>query len=114
MYTICRQLHPPTGAEHSIYCNFTSPYEKQLVVASVNELQVYKINQNAELSPKENPSKKIHCLECICSFKLFGNVISMDKVRLKHNTRDSLVLAFQEAKVLLLNKTMNFEYVFNV
>lgn len=48
MYSIYRQLHPTTGIEHCIYCNFIDIEEKNLVIASINQLHVYRLNQEAD------------------------------------------------------------------
>lgn len=49
MYAFSKQLHPPTGVEHSFYCNFFSSQERNLVVAGVNVLSVYRLNLNVEV-----------------------------------------------------------------
>ena len=49
MYAVYRQLHPPTGIEHSIYCNFLSSSEKNLIITGVNQLSVYRLNNDAEV-----------------------------------------------------------------
>ena len=49
MYGICKQIHPPTGIEHSIYCNFYSLKEKNLVVAGATQLSVYRLNTDIEV-----------------------------------------------------------------
>jgi len=50
MYSLFKQIHPPTGLEHSVYCNFFHPWEKNLVVAGVNQLHVYRINSEPDVS----------------------------------------------------------------
>ena len=49
MYAIHRQVHRPTGIEQSLYCNFYSGHEKNLVVAGVNQLHVYRLNSDVEV-----------------------------------------------------------------
>ncbi len=56
MYAIHKQVHPPTGVELSLYCNFLSATEKNLVIAGVNQLHVYRLNANIEVSAKSNYS----------------------------------------------------------
>jgi hypothetical protein len=38
-------------------------------------------------------------LECVASFELFGNIMSLQSVRLAGSIQDSLLLSFSEAKV---------------
>ena len=38
-------------------------------------------------------------LECLATFALFGNVMSMQSVRLAGSQRDALLLSFKDAKV---------------
>ena len=49
MYAFYKQLHPPTGVEHSVYCHFLSGQEKNLVTAGVNQLNVYKLHTEQEV-----------------------------------------------------------------
>ena len=49
MYAIHRQVHRPTGIEQSLYCNFYSGNEKNLVVTGVNQLHVYRLNSDIEV-----------------------------------------------------------------
>lgn len=41
-------------------------------------------------------------LECLATFSLFGNVMSMKSVRLPGATKDALLLAFADAKVSII------------
>lgn len=50
MYAIHRQVHRPTGLEHALYCHLLSAQEKNLVVAGVNQLHVYRLNSNIEVT----------------------------------------------------------------
>ncbi|XP_043925808.1 cleavage and polyadenylation specificity factor subunit 1 [Protopterus annectens] len=52
MYAVYRQAHPPTGIEFSIYCNFFSSEERNLVVAGTSQLYVYRLLRNVESSAK--------------------------------------------------------------
>jgi len=105
IYAFHRQLHPPTGVEQALLCNFYSSHEKNLVLADVNQLSVYRINHNVEIKPHEkmDPSRRKPKLELVASFSLFGNIISMQAVRLAGASRDSLLVSFREAKLSLLD-----------
>ena len=50
MYCMYKQLHPPSGIEHAVYCNLLSPTEQHLVIATVNVLQVYRLIDDVEAS----------------------------------------------------------------
>lgn len=43
MYSLCKTTHPPTGVEHSVYCNFFHTSEKSLVIAGANVLRVFRL-----------------------------------------------------------------------
>lgn len=49
MYAVYRQAHTPTAVEFSVYCNFISSKEKNLVVAGTSQLFVYRIIHDAEV-----------------------------------------------------------------
>ncbi|XP_036421767.1 cleavage and polyadenylation specificity factor subunit 1 isoform X2 [Colossoma macropomum] len=103
MYAVYRQAHPPTGLEFSVYCNFISSEEKNLVVAGTSQLYVYRIIHDFESSSKtEKPSdgkSRKEKLEQVASFSLFGNVMSMASVQLVGTNRDALLLSFKDAKL---------------
>lgn len=100
MYAIYKQLHPPTGVEHCVYCNFFSSSEQNLVITAVNQIHVYRLSYENEVSAEEaikDTTKQK--LECLASFSLFGNVMSMKSVRLPGAQRDALLLGFSDAKL---------------
>lgn len=43
-------------------------------------------------------------MECLATFTLFGNIMSMKYVKLPGALRDSLLLSFSEAKVTIVSK----------
>lgn len=51
MYAVYKQAHPPTGLEFSMYCNFFSNTERNLVVAGTSQLYVYRLNHDSEVPP---------------------------------------------------------------
>uniref|UniRef100_A0A8C0FZS1 Uncharacterized protein n=1 Tax=Chelonoidis abingdonii TaxID=106734 RepID=A0A8C0FZS1_CHEAB len=62
MYAVYRQAHPPTGVEFSMYCNFFSNAERNLVVAGTSQLYVYRLNHDSEVpcplaKPSSNPTQ---------------------------------------------------------
>ena len=57
MYAVYKQSHPPTGIEHCVYCNFFKSSESNLVVAAVNQIHVYRLNPDTEVSGNETANK---------------------------------------------------------
>ena len=53
MYAIYKQIHPPTGIEHCVHCNFFSATYKNLVVSGVNQLHVYRLAKENEVCNNE-------------------------------------------------------------
>ncbi|XP_071082054.1 cleavage and polyadenylation specificity factor subunit 1-like [Haliotis cracherodii] len=106
MYSVYKQIHPPTGIEHCVYCNFFNSWEKNLVIAGVNQLHVYRLNSELEMS--ETPEEEMLAdsrrtrLENLATFTLFGNVMSMQTVKLAGSQRDALLLSFSDAKLSVL------------
>uniref|UniRef100_A0A8C5AQL7 Cleavage and polyadenylation specificity factor subunit 1 n=1 Tax=Gadus morhua TaxID=8049 RepID=A0A8C5AQL7_GADMO len=91
MYAVYRQAHTPTAVEFSVYCNFISNKEKNLVVAGTSQLYVYRIIHDVETRKEK--------LEQVASFSLFGNIMSMASVQLSGANRDALLLSFKDAKL---------------
>ncbi|XP_049709943.1 cleavage and polyadenylation specificity factor subunit 1 isoform X4 [Elephas maximus indicus] len=125
MYAVYKQAHPPTGLEFSMYCNFFSNSERNLVVAGTSQLYVYRLSRDAEALTKNDRSTegKAHRehrerLELVASFSFFGNVMSMASVQLAGAKRDALLLSFQDAKLSVVEydpgthdlKTLSLHY----
>ncbi|KAJ6661478.1 hypothetical protein lerEdw1_014387 [Lerista edwardsae] len=109
MYAVYKQAHPPTGLEFSMYCNFFSNAERNLVVAGTSQLYVYRLNHDSESSTKSDRStegSKSHKekLELVAAFSFFGNVMSMASVQLAGAKRDALLLSFKDAKASSLER----------
>ncbi|KAF5903677.1 cleavage and polyadenylation specificity factor subunit 1, partial [Clarias magur] len=94
MYAVFRQAHHPTAVEFSVYCNFISSEEKNLVVAGTSQL--YSSTKSEKSSDGKSRKEK---LEQVASFSLFGNVMSMASVQLVGTNRDALLLSFKDAKL---------------
>uniref|UniRef100_A0A4W6BTU9 Cleavage and polyadenylation specificity factor subunit 1 n=1 Tax=Lates calcarifer TaxID=8187 RepID=A0A4W6BTU9_LATCA len=113
MYAVYRQAHTPTAVEFSVYCNFISSKEKNLVVAGTSQLFVYRIIHDVEI-----PNLVKEKLEQVASFSLFGNVMSMASVQLVGASRDALLLSFKDAKLSVVEydpgthdlKTLSLHY----
>uniref|UniRef100_A0A665V369 Cleavage and polyadenylation specificity factor subunit 1 n=1 Tax=Echeneis naucrates TaxID=173247 RepID=A0A665V369_ECHNA len=117
MYAVYRQAHTPTAVEFSVYCNFISSKERNLVVAGTSQLFVYRIIHDVEVTENSSKSRK-EKLEQVASFSLFGNVMSMASVQLVGGSRDALLLSFKDAKLSVVEydpgthdlKTLSLHY----
>ncbi|XP_061520798.1 cleavage and polyadenylation specificity factor subunit 1 [Phycodurus eques] len=122
MYAVHRQAHTPTAVEFSVYCNFISSQEKNLVVAGTSQLFVYRIIHDVESTSKTDkpPDGKARKekLEQVACFSLFGNIMSMASVQLIGSSRDALLLSFKDAKLSVVEydpgthdlKTLSLHY----
>ncbi|XP_056274732.1 cleavage and polyadenylation specificity factor subunit 1 [Pseudoliparis swirei] len=122
MYAVYRQVHTPTAVELSVYCNFISSKEKNLVVAGTSQLYVYRIIHDVESTSKADKSSETKSrkekLEQVASFSLFGNIMSMASVQLVGANRDALLLSFKDAKLSVVEydpgthdlKTLSLHY----
>ncbi|KAM6210950.1 LOW QUALITY PROTEIN: cleavage and polyadenylation specificity factor subunit 1 [Sarcoramphus papa] len=140
MYAVYKQAHPPTGLEFSMFCNFFSNAERNLVVAGTSQLYVYRLNHDCETAAKGDRNVEfgegggclcVVCvlprdwkgkghkekLELVASFAFFGNVMSMASVQLAGAT-DALLLSFKDAKLSVVEydpgthdlKTLSLHY----
>uniref|UniRef100_T1JE89 Cleavage/polyadenylation specificity factor A subunit C-terminal domain-containing protein n=1 Tax=Strigamia maritima TaxID=126957 RepID=T1JE89_STRMM len=88
MFAIHKQLHPPTGVEHAIFCHFFNRREKNLILSGANQLRVFKLYGNK--------------MECSQTFELYGNIMSLQSVQLPESSRDYLLLSFRDAKLSIV------------
>ncbi|XP_077542747.1 cleavage and polyadenylation specificity factor subunit 1 isoform X1 [Haemaphysalis longicornis] len=97
MYAVFKQTHPPTGVEHSVYCNFYNMRERSLVIAGSSVLKVFRLVPENDYAEQKHRVK----LEHMHTFNLFGNVICLEAVHLSP-ARDTLLLCFRDAKLSLV------------
>ncbi|ALC41041.1 Cpsf160 [Drosophila busckii] len=124
MFSMCKQTHAATAVEFAISCRFFNNLEENLVVAGTNVLKVYRIAPNVDAAQraKFNPSEmrvapKMR-LECLASYTLYGNVMSLQSVSLAGAMRDALLISFKDAKLSVLQldadtnalKTLSLHY----
>eukprot|EP00099_Drosophila_melanogaster_P025688 NP_725397.1 cleavage and polyadenylation specificity factor 160, isoform B [Drosophila melanogaster] len=124
MFSMCKQTHSATAVEFSIACRFFNNLDENLVVAGANVLKVYRIAPNVEASQRQklNPSEmrlapKMR-LECLATYTLYGNVMSLQCVSLAGAMRDALLISFKDAKLSVLQhdpdtfalKTLSLHY----
>lgn len=148
MFSVCRQSHPATAVEHAITCHFFNRTERSLVVAGSNVLRVFRLvpdtlvdkNEAKRGMPQKCFSVSIflnlfsklsllfYCLsargppvmklECLATYQLFGNVMSLQAVSLAGSGRDALLMSFRDAKLSVVEydldsntlKTLSLHY----
>ncbi|XP_022229286.2 cleavage and polyadenylation specificity factor subunit 1 [Drosophila obscura] len=124
MFSMCKQTHPATSVEFAISCRFFNNLEENLVVAGANMLKVYRISPNVEagqrqkLNPNEMRTAPKMRLECLASYFLYGNVMSLQCVSLAGAMQDALLVSFKDAKLSVLQhdpdtyalKTLSLHY----
>ncbi|XP_075169737.1 cleavage and polyadenylation specificity factor subunit 1 [Haematobia irritans] len=125
MFSVCKQSHPATTVEFAITCRFFNNIDENLVVAGANILKVYRIFPNLDNSQRQqkiNPNDlrtppKMR-LECLASYTLYGNVMSLQSVTLTGSMRDALLISFKDAKLSVVQhdpdtyalKTLSLHY----
>ena len=124
MYGLVRQTFPPTSTNDCLSCNLTGDaHEKNLVVAGSTVLTVYGLREPRRTSVTgERARKKIanSCttirtlterrkkkLEVLFQHNLNGILHGVQSVRMESNSRDSLLLSFEDAKVERFERLSN-------
>ncbi|XP_027198651.2 cleavage and polyadenylation specificity factor subunit 1 [Dermatophagoides pteronyssinus] len=121
MYAVCKTIHPSTQVEHSICCHFYNYSEKNLITAGLNQLKVYRLINVQIVSKNVNDpiTRNIHHsediddlsdnikLECLQTFTLNANIESLNSVSFLAANRDCLLLAFNDAKLSVVEYDPN-------
>ncbi|CAB3240456.1 unnamed protein product [Arctia plantaginis] len=105
MFSICRQTHPATGIEHAVSCCFFNNDETCLVTAGANIIKVFRLlpeGHTKEVNAAGQPVPPKMKLECLATYTLWGNVMSIEPVRCLSFGRDLLLVSFKEAKLSVL------------
>lgn len=105
MFSISRQTHPATGIEHAVSCCFFNNDEVCLVTAGANVMKVFRLlpeGHSKEVNATGQPVPPKMKLECLATYTLFGNVMSMQSVKSTSSGRDILLVSFREAKLSVL------------
>lgn len=111
-YAIYKQFQIPTAVDFCIKAHVISENELNLVLSKGNLLQIYNIKRNKIINNEDIQNKKIANLELFLEKKLFGNIESLNAIRLKGKNRDSLIISFKEAKVNTLFKKKLYNDLF--
>ncbi|KAJ3334813.1 Cleavage and polyadenylation specificity factor subunit 1 [Kappamyces sp. JEL0680] len=98
VYSLNKQLTPPTCITHSLKCHFTHPQKLDLLIVKGNLLCCYRIYTTAQ---GDCPTAR---LELLHEFALQGIVTSIGTARSSaaQHGLDSLLLTFQDAKMSIV------------
>ncbi|XP_072946288.1 cleavage and polyadenylation specificity factor subunit 1 [Epargyreus clarus] len=105
MFSICRQTHPATGIEYAVSCCFFNSEEVCLVTAGANIIKVFRLlpeGHTKEINAAGQPIPPKMKLECLATYTLWGNVMSISSVKCPSAGRDLLLVSFKEAKLSVL------------
>ncbi|RNA20066.1 Cleavage and polyadenylation specificity factor subunit 1 [Brachionus plicatilis] len=102
MHSLYKTIHPPTGIDNSVYCNFRSSTENNLITSCSNRLNVYRFYAcHVPSDTNDTPSIK-NKLELVESFLLYGTISSIKSCRYGNMNKDSLIIAFKDAKLSIV------------
>lgn len=95
MYTLAKELFPPTGIERVVRCNFVRPDVLNVIVAKSSVLEIYSFVEplQADLLPR---------LDLVASYRLNGIITSLGVIRTSSSGQhglDSVLVSFKDAKV---------------
>ncbi|CAL8131581.1 unnamed protein product [Orchesella dallaii] len=102
MFSISKELHPPTGVEMVSYCYFFDRREKNLVVAGANDIRVFRFVPDIYDTSAQDESKPPKMkLECMGEYRFHGTLMALESMALSL-ARDALLLCFQDAKLSIV------------
>ncbi|KAJ3040299.1 Cleavage and polyadenylation specificity factor subunit 1 [Rhizophlyctis rosea] len=133
IYSLYKELLPPTGVQCCAEARFTSPYNVNLLIAKGSMLEVYDVVQDdkatggdgggdqtlSQISTQnENTARKTPRLELRDQFKLHGNIMSIGVIRTSTSVgllgMDSLLLSFKDAKMSLIEYSVASQNIVTV
>ncbi|KAI8362546.1 CPSF A subunit region-domain-containing protein [Mortierella sp. GBAus27b] len=98
MYTLAKELFPPTGIERVVRCNFVRPDVLNVIVSKSTVLEIYSFTEPAQ-------ADQLPRLELVGSYRLNGIITSMGVIRTTSSGQhglDSILVSFKDAKMSLL------------
>ncbi|KAF9438833.1 Cleavage and polyadenylation specificity factor subunit 1 [Entomortierella beljakovae] len=101
MYTLAKELFPPTGIERVVRCNFIRPDVLNVVVSKSTVLEIYNFTEPAQ-------ADQLPRLELVASYRLNGIITSMGVIRTSSSGQhglDSILVSFKDAKQEFLNNS---------
>nr|XP_013802067.1 PREDICTED: cleavage and polyadenylation specificity factor subunit 1 [Apteryx mantelli mantelli] len=107
MYAVYKQAHPPTGLEFSMYCNFFSNAERNLVVAGTSQLYVYRLNHDSEVRcPPPNPLACAGCAKAVALLMRFVDAwVVLEPIYVRRSEQGGVVI-FAVNSLLYLNQSV--------
>lgn len=101
MFSLYKTIHPPTGVDNSVFCNFISPKEQNLVISSANKLQIFKFYKSSEPANTKTFNAEDNLkLELVESFYLYGTISALKACKYGSMNKDALIIAFSDAKAI--------------
>ncbi|KAF9917040.1 hypothetical protein BX616_002095 [Lobosporangium transversale] len=98
MYTLAKELFPPTGIERVVRCNFVRPDVLNVIVSKSTVLEIYNFTEPAQ-------ADQLPRLELVASYRMNGSITSMGVIRTSSSGQhglDSILVSFKDAKMSLL------------
>ncbi|KAI1302103.1 Cleavage and polyadenylation specificity factor subunit 1 [Mortierella claussenii] len=98
LYTLAKELFPPTGIERVVRCNFVRPDMLNVIVSKATVLEIYNFTEPAQAD--QHPR-----LELVAGYRLNGIITSMGVIRTSSSGQhglDSILVSFKDAKMSLL------------
>jgi hypothetical protein len=95
MYTLAKELFPPTGIERVVRCNFVRPDVLNVIVSKSTVLEIYNFTEPAQ-------ADQLPRLELVGSYRMSGIITSMGAIRTSSSGQhglDSILVSFKDAKV---------------
>src|SRR5687768_13613693 len=95
MYTLAKELFPPTGIERVVRCNFVRPDILNVIVSKATVLEIYNFTE-----PEQ--ADQLPRLELVATYRFNGVITSMGVIRTSSSGQhglDSILVSFKDAKV---------------
>lgn len=108
MHSIYKTIHSPSAIDNSVFCYFRSSSENNLITSNANRLNVYRFYTFKEPCENNQTKSSLNKLELVESFLLFGTVSSIKSCRYGNMNKDSLIIAFKDAKLSIIEYDEKF------
>lgn len=95
MYTLAKELFPPTGIERVVRCNFVRPDVLNVIVAKSSVLEIYSFVEPLQ-------ADQLPRLDLVASYRLNGIITALGVIRTSSSGQhglDSVLVSFKDAKV---------------
>ncbi|KAG0253424.1 Cleavage and polyadenylation specificity factor subunit 1 [Actinomortierella ambigua] len=98
MFTLAKEIFPPTSVENVVRCNFVLPHVLNVIIARNSVLEIYNFVEPAQ-------ADQLPRLELVATYRLNGVITSMGVIRTTSSGQhglDSILVSFKDAKMSLL------------